>query len=87
MGLINLARKKSPWVFHFNSGSCNNCDIELIDVDADKVIVALRGMCAQCALANITMRDLVEAKLREFVSGEICVEEAKDAPGQQGDKR
>ncbi len=62
-------------------------DIELIDVDGDNVIVALRGMCAQCALANITMRDLVEAKLREFVSGEICVEEAKDATGQQGDKR
>jgi NifU-like protein len=61
-------------------------DIELIDVDGDKVIVALRGMCAQCALANFTMRDLVEAKLREFVSGEIYVEEAKDATGEQGDK-
>jgi len=62
-------------------------DIELIDVDGDKVIVALRGMCAQCALANITMRDLVEAKLREFVSGETYVEEAKETTGQQGDKR
>jgi Fe-S cluster biogenesis protein NfuA len=35
-------------------------------------------MCAQCALANITMRDLVEAKIREFVSPEIYVEEQKD---------
>jgi NifU-like protein len=53
-------------------------DIELIDVDGNKVIVALRGMCAQCKMAGITMKDVVEAKLREFVSGEIIVEEAKD---------
>lgn len=58
-------------------------DIELIDVDGNKVIVALRGMCAQCALANITMKDLVEAKLREFVSDELYVEEAKDAADDQ----
>jgi NifU-like protein len=59
-------------------------NIELIDVDGNKVIVALRGMCAQCALANITMKDLVEAKLREFVSGELYVEEAKEATDEQG---
>jgi NifU-like protein len=58
-------------------------DIELIDVDGNKVIVALRGMCAQCALANITMKDLVEAKLREFVSDELYVEETKDAADDQ----
>jgi len=55
-------------------------NIELIDVDGNKVIVALRGMCAQCALANITMKDLVEAKLKEFVGNEIFVEEATDSP-------
>ena len=59
-------------------------NIELIDVDANKVIVALRGMCAQCALANITMKDLVEAKLREFVSNELFVEEAKEPVDEQG---
>lgn len=53
-------------------------DIELIDIDGDKVIVALRGMCAQCRLAEFTMRDVVEAKLREFVSDTITVEELKD---------
>lgn len=31
MGLKNWARKKSPWVFHLSTGSCNNCDIEIID--------------------------------------------------------
>ncbi|MHC4733944.1 MAG: Fe-S cluster assembly protein NifU, partial [Planctomycetota bacterium] len=38
-------------------------NIELIDVEADKVIVAFRGMCSQCMLAEYTMKDLVEAKL------------------------
>ena len=28
--LINWARIKSPWVIHFNTGSCNACDIEIV---------------------------------------------------------
>ena len=27
--LINLSRRKSPWIFHLNTGGCNGCDIEL----------------------------------------------------------
>ncbi len=50
-------------------------NIELIDVEANKVIVAFRGMCAQCRLAEVTMKDVVEAKLREFVSEDLFVEE------------
>lgn len=30
MGLISWARAKSPWILHFNTGSCNGCDIELV---------------------------------------------------------
>ncbi|MDP6490932.1 MAG: Fe-S cluster assembly protein NifU [Kiritimatiellia bacterium] len=52
-------------------------DIDLIDVDHDRVIIAFRGMCAQCNVAEFTMRDVVQAKLREFVSPDITVEEAK----------
>jgi len=54
-------------------------NIELIDVDGNKVIVAFRGMCAQCQLANVTMKDVVEAKLREFVCDDLFVEEAVDS--------
>jgi NifU-like protein len=54
-------------------------DIELIDVEGDKVIVAFRGMCAQCRLTEFTMKDVVEAKLREFVSDELFVEEDKES--------
>lgn len=30
-GLIRWARRRSPWILHFNSGGCNGCDIELLD--------------------------------------------------------
>ena len=50
-------------------------DIELIDVDGNTVIVALRGNCAQCRVANFTLRDVVQAKLREFVHDELAVVE------------
>lgn len=31
MGLKLKALAKSPWVFHVSAGSCNNCDIEILD--------------------------------------------------------
>ena len=54
-------------------------DIELIDVVGSKVIVAFRGMCASCKLSNYTMKEVVEAKLREYVSPELVVEEETDS--------
>ena len=50
-------------------------DVELIDVIGDNVIVSFRGMCAQCNLAEFTLSDVVQAKLREFVSEELTVQE------------
>ena len=57
-------------------------NVELIDVDGNKVVVAFRGMCAQCTMAELTMNDVVEAKLREFVSEELFVEEDKESAEQ-----
>ncbi len=54
-------------------------NIELIDVEGNKVIVAFRGMCARCRLTEFTMKDVVEAKLREFVTEELFVEEDKES--------
>jgi NifU-like protein len=62
-------------------------DIELIDVEGDKVIVAFRGMCAQCKMAEFTMRDVVEAKLREFVADDLFVEEDKESAAQPHNHR
>jgi len=52
-------------------------DIELIDVDGDRVIVSPRGTCATCPASPVTMKELVESKLREFVSEDLVVEEVK----------
>ena len=49
-------------------------DIELIDVDGDRVLVAFRGSCAKCMVSDFTIKTVVEPKLREFVSDELCVE-------------
>ena len=48
-------------------------DIELIDIDSNKVIIALRGMCTGCAMSDVTING-VQDKLRELVSEEIVVE-------------
>ena len=60
-------------------------NIELIDVEGNKVVVAFRGMCAQCHLAEFTMKDVVEARLREFVSEDLFVEEQDDSASQPHD--
>jgi len=36
--------KKSPWVFHVNTGACNNCDIEVVDVLTPKFDVERFGI-------------------------------------------
>jgi NADH-quinone oxidoreductase B subunit len=52
MGLIEKvvtwARMKSPWIIHFNTGSCNACDIEIVDTltpryDMERFGVQLKG--------------------------------------------
>ncbi|MEJ2701412.1 MAG: Fe-S cluster assembly protein NifU [Sedimentisphaerales bacterium] len=62
-------------------------NIELIDIEGDKVIVAFRGMCAQCKLAEFTMKDVVEAKLREYVSESLFVEEDAESASQPHNHR
>jgi NifU-like protein len=50
-------------------------DIELVDLDGDKVIVSMRGTCSQCRLVDFTLKDVVETKLKEFVSSDLRVSE------------
>ncbi len=51
--------------------------IELIDVDGNTVYVALRGACSSCSAAQVTLKDYVQAKLRELVTDDLVVEEAR----------
>lgn len=48
MGLIEWARKKSPWLLHFNSGGCAGCDIEVVAAltpkfDLERFGILLKG--------------------------------------------
>ncbi|MBW1898290.1 MAG: Fe-S cluster assembly protein NifU [Deltaproteobacteria bacterium] len=52
-------------------------DIELVDVDGNKVIVKLRGTCATCSKSELTLKNYVETKLRELVADSIEVEEVQ----------
>jgi NifU-like protein len=48
-------------------------DVELIDIDGGKVMVALRGMCTGCVMSDVTIKG-IETKLRELVAEDIVVE-------------
>lgn len=52
-------------------------DIELVDVEGDKVLVTLKGTCSTCAASQFTLTDYVEQKLKEFVTDELMVVEVK----------
>jgi NifU-like protein len=52
-------------------------DLDLIDVEGNKVYVALRGKCSFCPSSEFTLKKYVEMKLREFVSDDIQVEEVR----------
>jgi len=53
-------------------------DIELVDVDGSRVVVALRGACANCLSAEFTLAGFAESKLREFVDPELVLVEAEE---------
>lgn len=48
-------------------------DIELIDVEGNRVFVALRAMCVTCPMGGVTINSIQE-KLRELVSKDLVVE-------------
>jgi NifU-like protein len=50
-------------------------DIELIDVIENRVLVAKRGACSFCKASEQTLKNFMEAKLRELVSPDLTVEE------------
>ncbi|MEA4861676.1 MAG: Fe-S cluster assembly protein NifU [Victivallaceae bacterium] len=49
--------------------------MELVDIVGNSVRVRLQGRCSGCPASGVTLKNLVEDKLREFVSPEILVEQ------------
>ena len=54
-------------------------DIELVDVDGDKVYVSLLGHCRGCMVSGVTLAG-VQQKLRDIVAPDIVVVDADAAP-------
>lgn len=50
-------------------------DIELVDIDGNKVLVKLQGKCSGCKNSTLTIKSFVESTLREAISPEIEVVE------------
>ncbi len=48
-------------------------DLEVIDIDGKRVIIALRAMCVECPMGGVTI-DNIQEKLRELVDENIVVE-------------
>jgi Ni,Fe-hydrogenase III small subunit len=44
MSVTLRALLKSPWVFHLSTGSCNNCDIEVLDCLTPRFDIERFGM-------------------------------------------
>jgi NifU-like protein len=49
--------------------------IELVDIQDKNILVKLTGACKGCQRSQITLKDFVQAQLRELVDGEINVAE------------
>ncbi|MBC2714445.1 MAG: Fe-S cluster assembly protein NifU [Desulfobacteraceae bacterium] len=52
-------------------------NIELIDVDGNRVLVKLIGTCATCKASQLTLKNYVEIRLQEMVTPDLIVEEVK----------
>ncbi len=48
-------------------------DVELVDIEGDRVIVSLRGSCSGCLMADVTVNN-IEKKLKTLVSDKLNVE-------------
>jgi NADH-quinone oxidoreductase B subunit len=59
MGILDDAFLKSLWVFHMATGSCNNCDIEILDCltprhDIERFGMLLTGSIKQADVLLVT---------------------------------
>jgi membrane-bound hydrogenase subunit mbhJ len=85
--LMCYSRRRSPWIFHMNSGSCNGCDIELVAslsprYDAEQLGVRLEGSPRHADILCITgpvTRNSVQAV--KTVYGQVCGPKAVVAIG------
>jgi len=69
--VVRMARMKSPWVIHFNTGACNACDIEVVATttprfDVERLGIQLKGSPRHADILIVTgpVTRQVEERLR-----------------------
>jgi len=53
-------------------------DVELHDIDGNRVLVKLRGACGACASSTDTLKYAIEAKLKDLVLPTLVVQEVSE---------
>ena len=51
-------------------------DCELVDIQGNTAYIKMKGHCQMCPASQVTLKNLVQGKLNEFVSPKIVVEDA-----------
>lgn len=69
MSMIEKGRKRSPWIYHVNTGSCNGCDIELLALlgpryDIERFGVKLAGSPRHADIVVVTGPVTVQSRDR-----------------------
>jgi NADH-quinone oxidoreductase B subunit len=59
MSVKKWARRRSPWLIHFNTGGCNGCDIEFVAAitpryDVERFGILLKGTPRQADILGVT---------------------------------
>jgi len=47
--LLQWARRSSPWILHYNTGGCNGCDIEILDLLTPRYDVERLGILKEAS--------------------------------------
>lgn len=82
--LVERARRRSAWLFHFNAGACNGCDIELVACltpryDVEQLGIRLEGsprhadiLCVTGPVTRAT-RDALEVVYGQIPAPKVVV--------------
>jgi len=85
--MVCACRRRSPWLFHMNAGSCNGCDIELVACLTPRYDVEQLGILVQgsprhadilCISGPVTHNT---TKAIQTVYGQVCHPKAVVAIG------
>lgn len=80
MSIKIKALLKSPWVFHLSTGSCNNCDIEILDCLTPRFDIERFGMILAGSIRHADVLLCTGAVSRQAAPRVKCLYEQMPKP-------